>query len=130
MKKWPKLIKGKVVEEPDQVWISDITYIKIEEGNCYLNMITDVFNRKIVGYTVDQTMETESMIKALKMAASVRVNTQLQTVHHSDCGLQYCSKEYVILTGENNIKLSMTENSDPYENAFVERIRQLKKNSS
>ena len=122
MKKWPNLVKGKVVDRPDQVWVSDITYIKTEEGNCYLNMITDAFSRKIVGYAADHTMETESMINALKMAATERFNPAAQTIHHSDRGLQYCSKEYVELTSENNIQLSMTENSDPYENALAERM--------
>jgi putative transposase len=122
MKKWPNLVKGKAVNAPDQVWVSDITYIKTEEGNCYLNMITDAFSRKIMGYAADQTMETESMINALKMAARERINPEVQTIHHSDRGLQYCSKEYVELTSENNIRLSMTENSDPYENALAERM--------
>lgn len=122
MKKWPNLVKGKALDGPDQVWVSDITYIKTEEGNCYLNMITDAFSRKIVGYAADQTMETESMINALKMATSERINPAAQTIHHSDRGLQYCSREYVELTSENNIRLSMTENSDPYENALAERM--------
>lgn len=122
MKKWPNIIKGIAVTEPDQIWVSDITYIKTERENCYLNMITDAFSRKIVGYAVDDTMETESMINALKMATGQKVNTSIQTIHHSDRGLQYCSKEYVELTHKNNIKLSMTENSDPYENALAERM--------
>lgn len=122
MKKWPNLVKGKTVNAPDQVWVSDITYIKTEEGNCYLNMITDAFSRKVVGYAADHTMETESMINALKMAASEKINKEAKTIHHSDRGLQYCSKEYVELTNENNIQLSMTENSDPYENALAERM--------
>lgn len=122
MRKWPNLIKGKAINEPDEVWVSDITYIKTEEGNCYLNMITDVHSRKIVGYAIDHTMETESMIDALKMAASAKINNEVQTIHHSDRGLQYCSKEYVELTAQNNIRLSMTENSDPYENALAERM--------
>lgn len=122
MKKWPNLIKGKVIDYPDQVWVSDITYIKTDEGNCYLNMITDAFSRKIVGYAVDHTMETESMIKALKMAESGRIDARVNTIHHSDRGVQYCSKEYVELTQKNNITLSMTENSDPYENALAERM--------
>lgn len=122
MRKWPNLIKGKAISEPDEVWVSDITYIKTEEGNCYLNMITDVHSKKIVGYAMDRTMETESMIDALKMAASAKVNNEVQTIHHSDRGVQYCSKEYVELTAQNNIRLSMTENSDPYENALAERM--------
>ena len=122
MRKWPNLVKGVAIEEPDQVWVSDITYIKTEEGNCYLNMITDAYSRKVVGYAIDQTMETESMINALKMATSTKANKQIKTIHHSDRGVQYCSKEYAQLTRENNITLSMTENSDPYENALAERM--------
>jgi putative transposase len=121
LRKWPNLIKGMTIEKPDQVWVSDITYIKTEEGNCYLNMITDAFSRKIVGYAVDRTMETSSMIEALKMAAKNKIH-QISTIHHSDRGLQYCSKEYCELTWKNNIQLSMTENSDPYENALAERM--------
>jgi putative transposase len=121
MRKWPNLIKDIKAEEPDQVWVSDITYIKTQEGNCYLNMVTDAYSRKIVGYAIDDTMETESMIEALCMATKQR-EADKNTIHHSDRGVQYCSKEYVELTRENNIRLSMTENSDPYENALAERM--------
>lgn len=122
LRKWPNIVKDVVVKNPDQVWVSDITYIKTERGNCYLNMITDAYSRKIVGYALDNTMATESMINALKMATRQKINKNIETIHHSDRGLQYCSKEYVELTGKNNIKLSMTENSDPYENALAERM--------
>ncbi len=122
MRKWPNLVKDKIVQQPNEVWVSDITYIKTEEGNCYLNMITDAFSRKIVGYAIDDTMETESMIMALKMAVEDKNNESLNTIHHSDRGLQYCSREYMQLTANHGIKLSMTEKSDPYENALAERM--------
>ena len=122
LRKWPNIVKNITIQEPDQVWVSDITYIKTEQGNCYLNMITDAYSRKIVGYALDDNMEAESMINALKMANAQKVNFRIQTIHHSDRGLQYCSKEYAHLTEKNNIKLSMTENSDPYENALAERM--------
>jgi len=122
LRKWPNIIKEKIVNQPDEVWVSDITYLKTEQGNCYLNMITDKYSRKIVGYAVADNMETESMIEALKMAAVQRINPMIQTIHHSDRGLQYCSKEYELLTCKNNIRLSMTENGDPYENALAERM--------
>lgn len=123
LRKWPNIVKGKEVYHPDEVWVSDITYLKTEQGNCYLNMITDAYSRKIVGYAVADNMETESMIGALKMAVSQRADNGLQhTIHHSDRGLQYCSKEYESVTKENNISLSMTENGDPYENALAERM--------
>lgn len=122
LRKWPNITKGLKVKEPDQLWVSDITYIKTQEGNCYLNMVTDAYSRKIVGYAIDATMETTSMVNALKMATAQKINTKAKTIHHSDRGLQYCSKEYVRLTAKNNIRLSMTENSDPYENALAERM--------
>ena len=122
LRKWPNIIKEKIVHQPDEVWVSDITYLKTEQGNCYLNMITDKYSRKIVGYAVADNMETESMIEALKMAAVQRINPMIQTIHHSDRGLQYCSKEYELLSCKNSIRLSMTENGDPYENALAERM--------
>jgi putative transposase len=122
LRKWPNIIKGKTAHYQDEVWVSDITYIKTEEGNCYLNMITDAYSRKIMGYAVDDNMETESMIKALKMAVTQRKDPLVSTIHHSDRGLQYCSKEYALITAKNNIELSMTENGDPYENALAERM--------
>lgn len=122
LRKWPNLIKSKRVHHQDEVWVSDITYIKTEQGNCYLNMITDAYSRKIMGYAVGDNMETESMIEALKMAVTERKNPLVSTIHHSDRGMQYCSKEYALMTAKNNIKLSMTENGDPYENALAERM--------
>lgn len=122
LRKWPNIVKGKVVGRPDEVWVSDITYLKTEEGNCYLNMITDAFSRKIVGYAVADNMETDSMIRALHMALAQRKNKAQQTIHHSDRGVQYCSKEYGALSRSNGIALSMTENGDPYENALAERM--------
>jgi transposase InsO family protein len=85
-------------------------------------MITDAFSRKIVGYAVGDNMETDTMIRALKMAINQRKHSPHQTIHHSDRGMQYCSKEYELMTRENNIRLSMTENGDPYENALAERM--------
>jgi len=122
LRKWPNRIKGKTTNHQDEVWVSDITYIKTEQGNCYLNMITDAYSRKIMGYAVEDNMETESMIQALKMAITQRNNPSISTIHHSDRGLQYCSKEYALMTAKNNIQLSMTENGDPYENALAERM--------
>jgi putative transposase len=122
LRKWPNIVKGRAIAEQDDVWVSDITYIKTEQGYCYLNMITDIFSRKIVGYAIADNMETETMIEALKMAIAYRKNPDKSTIHHSDRGLQYCSREYELLATKNNIRLSMTENSDPYENALAERM--------
>lgn len=127
MRKWPNLIKEIEVQHPDQVWVSDITYLKTEQGNCYLNMVTDLYSRKIVGYAIAPNMETQAMIEALKMANKQRRYKHLKTIHHSDRGLQYCSKEYVEYSRANNIQLSMTEQSDPYENALAERMNRTLK---
>ena len=122
LRKYPNLIKQFAVQQPEQLWVSDITYIKTEEGNCYLNMVTDAFSKKIVGYSIGENMETSCMMEAYKMALKSKRNWQIQTIHHSDRGVQYCSKEYVELSRQNNCLISMTENGDPYENALAERM--------
>ena len=122
MKKYPNLIKDTIVTKPEQVWVSDITYIKTEEGNCYLNMITDAYSRMIVGYALDDNMEASNMVKALQMALKSRQDKQSNIIHHSDRGSQYCSQDYVSVANYNQIKMSMTENGDPYENALAERM--------
>ena len=122
LRKWPNIVKGKIVNDPDEIWVSDITYLKTEQGNCYLNMITDAYSRKVIGYAIADNMETENMIGALEMAIAGKHNETVLTIHHSDRGLQYCSKEYATLTHQHHITLSMTENGDPYENALAERM--------
>lgn len=127
MKKYPNLIKKYLITEPEQVWVSDITYIKTEEGNCYLNLITDACSRKIMGYAIADNMETESMITALHMALKNKKDKLKSTIHHSDRGLQYCSALYVETATKNNMIMSMTENGDPYENALAERMNRTMK---
>jgi putative transposase len=121
LRKYPNLVKHLKVTAPEQVWVSDITYIKSDEGNCYLNMVTDAYSRKIMGYAICSSMDTASMIKAYQMAIKNR-KTDHPLIHHTDRGLQYCSQEYVKISTENGIKISMTENGDPYENALAERM--------
>lgn len=122
MRKYPNIIKDLNITQPEQVWVSDITYVKTQEGNCYINMLTDAFSKKIVGYSIADNMETQSMIEAYKMALKSKSNYQIKTIHHSDRGLQYCSKEYVELSTRYGCQISMTENGDPYENALAERM--------
>jgi len=122
MKKYPNLIRNMNISSVEQVWVSDITYIKTEEGTCYLNMITDAYSRKIVGYALDDNMEASNMAKALKMALKNRKDMQSQIIHHSDRGSQYCSHHYVEVALGHQMKISMTENGDPYENALAERM--------
>lgn len=127
LRKYPNLVKKIKTTAPEQVWVSDITLIKSDEGNCYLNMVTDAFSRKIMGYAISNSMDTASMIKAYQMAIKNRKNLHHQLIHHSDRGLQYCSQEYVKLSTDSGIQISMTENGDPYENALAERMNRTLK---
>lgn len=124
LRKYPNLIHDFVPTAPNQLWVSDITYWKIDTGeHLYISFITDVYSHKIVGYQVSETMEAIESIYALQMALSgLEVNNQLDLIHHSDIGIQYCSHAYIKLLHDKNIKISMTENGDPLENAVAERI--------
>ena len=127
LRKYPNIIKDRAITGPEQLWVSDITYIKTDEGTCYLNLVTDAYSRRIMGYAIADNMNTEEMKMAYQMAISERVHLSEKLVHHSDRGLQYCSSEYVRLSKENNISISMTENGDPYENALAERMNRTLK---
>ena len=127
LRKYPNLLKEQTITRPEQVWVSDITYIKTDQGNCYLNLVTDVYSRKIMGYAIADSMDTTNMKKAFEMAVNNRKYPAYPLIHHSDRGLQYCSQEYVQIAVDNNIKISMTENGDPYENALAERMNRTLK---
>jgi transposase InsO family protein len=127
LRKYPNLIKDLKLETCEQVWVSDITYIKTQEGTCYLNLVTDAYSRRIMGYALEPNMEAASMMKALKMAFRQRLYPENETIHHSDRGKQYCSNKYVALATGNKMKMSMTQDSDPYENALAERMNRTLK---
>lgn len=115
------------INKPEQVWVSDITYIGKRENPCYLSLITDAYSKKIVGYNVSDNLNTESSLVALRLAVKQRKNKEIPLIHHSDRGLQYCANEYQKLLCKNKIQPSMTQNSDPYENAVAERINGILK---
>ena len=115
------------INKPEQVWVSDITYIGKREKPCYLSLITDAYSKKIVGYNVSDNLNTQSSLVALKLAVKQRKNKEIPLIHHSDRGLQYCANEYQKLLCKNEIQPSMTQNSDPYENAVAERINGILK---
>ena len=121
MRKYSNLIKPISVTRPEQIWVSDITYIRMINQWGYLSLITDAYSRKIMGYSFRNDLAAEGCIEALKMALNNRIYNE-QVIHHSDRGSQYCSHQYVNLLLENNIGISMTENGDPYENALAERM--------
>ncbi|MCF2502726.1 integrase core domain-containing protein [Dyadobacter sp. CY107] len=111
------------------MWVSDLTYIRTLEGFSYLSLITDAFSRKIVGFSLYQTLEAIGCICALKMAIAGRTcDSPYFLIHHSDRGIQYCSAEYVGILNDENIAISMTQSGSPYDNALAERVNGIIKN--
>lgn len=128
MRKYSNLVKNVVISRPEQVWVSDITYIRMNNGWGYLSLVTDTYSRQIMGYAFRSDMLAEGCVDALKMALQNRQYKDYELIHHSDRGSQYCCKDYVDLLNNNNIAISMTENGDPYENALAERMNGIIKN--
>lgn len=127
LRKYPNLIRGFVPYRINQLWVSDITYWKFKDKFLYISFVTDAFSHKIVGYHMSESLETTSSIRALQMALDQLEQPVHGLIHHSDRGIQYCSKEYVKLLQDNQIAISMTENGDPLENALAERINGIVK---
>ena len=121
-RKYPNIAKDMQITAPEQLWVSDITYIRTAEGWMYLSMVTDAWSRKIVGYSIADNMEAAMVAKALRMALDSRIDKTSRPVHHSDRGIQYCCKEYTGLAAKHQLPVSMTDNGDPYENALAERM--------
>lgn len=126
--KYPNLIKELFVNRVNQVIVTDITYLYLRDSDCfaYLFLVTDLFSRKIMGYNISNNLSAKSAVKALEMALKNMSNIN-DTIHHSDRGIQYCSNEYIRLLKNKGIRISMTENSDPLENAIAERINKTVK---
>jgi putative transposase len=120
--KHPNLLAGLVPEGPNELWASDITYLRTPKGFLYISLITDVFSHKVVGHHIAESLESLETIQALQMALNQYRRSEKQLVHHSDRGVQYCSADYVKLLQENSIGISMTQSGDPLENAVAERI--------
>ena len=127
MRKYPNLIRDLVPTGSNQLWVSDITYWKIETGHVYISFITDAYSHKIVGYHVADTMEAIESIQALEMALGSLNQPINGLIHHSDRGIQYCSGGYVRLLQDHGIEISMTESGDPLENALAERVNGILK---
>lgn len=126
MRKHPNLLENMTVERPEQVFVSDITYIQSREKTHYLSLVTDAYSRRIMGHHLSDDMAAENVAKALKMAVADR-NNDLPLIHHSDRGLQYCSAHYQNILSNNNITPSMTDGYDCYQNALAERMNGILK---
>ena len=121
--KYPNLIKEIEPLRPNQVIVSDITYIWLRETEnfSYLYLITDMYSRKILGYNLSEDLKASSAVKSLKMALG-KMSSIKDCIHHSDRGIQYCSHQYTKILKKNEMFISMTENGDPLENPIAERI--------
>ncbi|WP_439585727.1 IS3 family transposase [Dyadobacter bucti] len=128
-RKYSNLIRDLVVERPNQLWVADITYWFTNYNCLYISLVTDAYSKRIMGYNVAQTLESIHSKIALQMALE-KLSHQAGNflIHHSDRGIQYCSNEYVSLLDSRQVKISMTENGDPLENAIAERVNGIIKN--
>lgn len=126
MRKHPNLLAELEVKRPEQVFVSDITYVESDEGVHYLSLVTDACSRKIMGHELSHEMKTSDVVKALEQAVINR-QTILPLLHHSDRGSQYCSALYQEVLSKNKIKPSMTDGYDCYQNALAERINGILK---
>lgn len=126
-RKYPNLIKDVIPDRPNQIWVSDITYIKTKEEFLYLFLITDAYSKKILGHRLAKNLDSIHAVNSLQDAVKNTCQPISGLIHHSDRGIQYCSKEYTDLLRENAIQISMTENGDPLENPVAERINGILK---
>jgi len=126
LRKHSNLIQGYRPERIEQLWVADITYIETKERIAYLSLITDAYSRKIVGHHLHESLHTEGVIQAYKMALKGRKYNH-KLIHHSDRGLQYCSTVYQKIHEENGVICSMTDGYDCYQNALAERINGILK---
>ncbi|WP_339614452.1 IS3 family transposase [uncultured Winogradskyella sp.] len=124
--KYNNSIKDLEITRPNQVWASDITYIRTVKGFCYLALITDMYSRKIVGYDLSDSLELNGCVRALNKAIYQAKNIK-QLIHHSDRGIQYCSNVYTQILKRKKIGISMTEENHCYENAMAERVNGILK---
>jgi putative transposase len=116
----------RVLTGPNQAWVSDITYIRTRKKFVYLFLITDACSRMITGWHLSDSLEMEGALKALQMALR-QCPCPDGVIHHSDRGIQYCSKDYVKLLKQNQMTISMTEQNHCYENAMAERVNGILK---
>lgn len=126
LKKHPNLLQDWQPDDVEQAFVSDITFIKSRQGMHYLSLVTDAYSRKIMGHHLSDDMGAEHMVKALLMAIGNR-KTNHSLIHHSDRGLQYCSRLYQTQLEKHHIRPSMTDGYDCYQNALAERVNGILK---
>ena len=126
-RKYDNLTKNIELTCSEQLWVTDITYISLERGFCYLSLITDAYSGMVVGFCLYETLASTGPILALRMALSIRKYYERPLIHHSDRGVQYCCDEYVQILNDNEIRISMAAKGNPYENPKAERMNGILK---
>lgn len=121
--RYKNLTIGMSLTRPNQLWVSDITYIDIMNNSSYLHLVTDAYSHKIIGWCLAESLNARYTIEALRMAIAQTGQDDLTgLVHHSDRGTQYCCNAYVDELMAHNISVSMTEDYKPTDNAIAERV--------
>lgn len=115
---YSNLVKDLLVDHPDQVWVSDITYIRLRTTFVYLAIVMDVFTRVIRGWQLRRTLDGQLAIQALERALA----KGRPEIHHSDQGIQYAAQAYVELLGQHHVQISMAATGQPTENGYAERV--------
>ena len=121
-KKHSNLVEDLEIKRPEQVFVSDITYIGNRQHPMYLALITDAYSKRIMGYNVSNSLNAAGAVAALQMALKNRKYKKEALIHHSDRGIQYCGNDYQQLLEKHSIRCSMTQKYDPYQNAVAERV--------
>ena len=116
---YPNLARTMALTGLDQLWVADITYIRLELEFVYLAVILDAFSRRVIGWALDRTLEAELTLQALRMALEQR-RPAPGLVHHSDRGVQYASRDYTQLVKDHGIRISMSRKGNPWDNAACE----------
>ncbi len=123
---YPNLAGEMKLTNINQLWVADITYVRLPKGFCYLAAILDAFSRRVIGWSLESYLDAQLSVAALRMALSTRIITS-ELVHHSDRGVQYACADYTDLLKEHGIQISMSRRGNPYDNAPAERfMRTLK----
>lgn len=125
--KSPNLLKELTLSHAEQVFVSDITYIKVDGGHSYLALVTDAYSKKIMGWKLDDNMKVSLVKEALAMAHKNCIHKHKTIIHHSDRGIQYCCPDFSEFAKSKQMILSTTQNSSPYENAVAERVNGILK---
>jgi putative transposase len=126
-KRWPDLVNRRAANMSEEIWVSDITYLQGKRSFYYLDLVTDAYSRKIVGYNLSQNLKAVGCLKALEMGLNSRLYPSRPLIHHSDRGIQYCCDAYVQALQDNKVAISMTQDGSPYDNAVAERLNGILK---